>query len=129
MSEGKKVKISPVLMDDWFGKCPYATVQKLISGKWAMLILHNLEDGPVRFNDLQRQLPKMTYATLSVQLKNLIEHGLVIRRQYESIPPWVEYSLSEIGQKFHPVLEAMEVWGKEYISYMKNNDSTEEGQV
>jgi DNA-binding HxlR family transcriptional regulator len=129
MSEGKKVKISPVPMDDCFGKCPYATVQKLISGKWAMLILHNLEDGPVRFNDLQRQLPKMTHATLSVQLKNLIEHGLVIRRQYESIPPWVEYSLSEIGQKFHPVLEAMEVWGKEYISYMKNNDSTEEGQV
>ncbi len=129
MSEGKKVKISPVTMDDCFGKCPYATVQKLISGKWAMLILHNLEDGPVRFNDLQRQLPKMTHATLSVQLKNLIEHGLVIRRQYESIPPWVEYSLSEIGQKFHPVLEAMEVWGKEYISYMKNNDSTEEGQV
>lgn len=129
MSEGKKVKISPVLMDDWFGKCPYATVQKLISGKWAMLILHNLEDGPVRFNDLQRQLPKMTHATLSVQLKNLIEHGLVIRRQYEFIPPRVEYSLSEIGQKFHPVLEAMEVWGKEYISYMKNNDSAEEGQV
>lgn len=129
MSEGKKVKISPVPMDDWFGKCPYATVQKLISGKWAMLILHNLEDGPVRFNDLQRQLPKMTHATLSVQLKNLIEHGLVIRRQYESIPPRVEYSLSEIGQKFHPVLEAMEVLGKEYIFYMKNNDSTEEGQV
>ena len=129
MSEGKKVKISPVPMDDWFGKCPYATVQKLISGKWAMLILHNLEDGPVRFNDLQRQLPKVTHATLSVQLKNLIEHGLVIRRQYESIPPQVEYSLSEIGQKFHPVLEAMEVLGKEYISYMKNNDSTEEGQV
>lgn len=123
------MKISPVPMDDCFGKCPYATVQKLISGKWAMLILHNLEDGPVRFNDLQRQLPKMTHATLSVQLKNLIEHGLVIRRQYESIPPWVEYSLSEIGQKFHPVLEAMEVWRKEYISYMKNNDSTEEGQV
>lgn len=129
MSEGKKVKISPVPMDDWFGKFPYATVQKLISGKWAMLILHNLKDGPVRFNDLQRQLPKMTHATLSVQLKNLIEHGLVIRRQYESISPRVEYSLSEIGQKFHPVLEAMEVWGKEYISYMKNNDSTEEGQV
>lgn len=37
MSEGKKVKISPVPMDDWFGKCPYATVQKLI--------LHNLEDS------------------------------------------------------------------------------------
>ncbi len=125
MSEGKKGKISPVPMDEWFGKCPYATVQKLISGKWAMLILHSLEDGPVRFNDLQRQLPKMTHATLSVQLKTLIERGLVIRHQYESIPPRVEYSLSEIGKKFHPVLEAMEAWGKEYISYIKENEGRE----
>lgn len=126
MSEEKKTKILPVPLEDWFGKCPYATVQKLISGKWAMLILHNLEDGPVRFNDLQRQLPKMTHATLSVQLKTLIEHGLVIRHQYESIPPKVEYSLSEIGKKFHPVLEAMEAWGKEYISYMKEKEGMEE---
>ena len=125
MSEGKKGKIAPAPMDEWFGKCPYATVQKLISGKWAMLILHSLEDGPVRFNDLQRQLPKMTHATLSVQLKTLIEHGLVIRHQYESIPPKVEYSLSEIGKKFHPVLEAMEAWGEEYISYMKENERRE----
>ena len=89
-------------------------------------LLHSLEYGPVRFNDLQRQLPKMTHATLSVQLKTLIEHGLVVRHQYESIPPRVEYSLSEIGQKFHPVLEAMEAWGKEYISYMKDKECTEE---
>lgn len=125
MSDCEKAKISPAPMDEWFGRCPYATVQKLISGKWAMLILHNLEDGPVRFNDLQRQLPKMTHATLSVQLKTLIEHGLVIRHQYEAIPPRVEYSLSEIGQKFHPVLEAMEAWGKEYIAYMEKNEGRE----
>lgn len=39
-------------MEERFGKCPYATAQSLISGKWAVLILHYLEDGPVRFNEL-----------------------------------------------------------------------------
>jgi DNA-binding HxlR family transcriptional regulator len=41
-------------MEDRFGKCPYATAQSLISGKWAVLIMHYLEDGPIRFNDLLR---------------------------------------------------------------------------
>lgn len=101
-----------------FGKCPYATAQSLISGKWAVLIMHYLEDGPIRFNELQRRMPKMTHATLSVQLKSLVEKGLVERKQYDAIPPKVEYSLTEIGKKFHPVIEAMQHWGQEYIEYL-----------
>ena len=56
-------------MEDRFGKCPYATAQSLISGKWAILIMHYLEDGPIRFNELKRCMPKMTHATSSVQMK------------------------------------------------------------
>ena len=105
-------------LEEKFGKCPYATVQSLISGKWAMLILHYLEGGPIRFNELLRKMPKMTHATLSVQLKQLEEKGLVERTQYESIPPRVEYSLTEIGKKFKPAMDALQQWGKEYIDYM-----------
>lgn len=105
-------------MEDRFGKCPYATAQSLISGKWAILILHYLESGPVRFNELQRLMPKITHATLSVQLKTLVENGLVRRTQYESIPPKVEYSLTEMGEKFRPVIDALQKWGQEYIEYM-----------
>ena len=105
-------------MEERFGKCPYATAQSLISGKWAVLILLYLEDGPIRFNELLRRMPKMTHATLSVQLKSLEEYGLVRRVQYEAIPPKVEYSLTEIGKKFHPVVAAMEAWGNEYIAQM-----------
>lgn len=108
-------------MEERFGKCPYATAQSLISGKWAVLILHYLEEGPVRFNELQRLMPRMTHATLSVQLKNLMENGLVERKQYESIPPKVEYSLTEMGRKFHPVITAMQEWGQAYIEYMNTN--------
>ena len=122
MSDCPKAAGDPNPMNDLFGICPYATAQKLISGKWAVLILHYLEHGPVRFNELQRMLPKMTHATLSVQLKTLIEHGLVIRQQYETIPPKVEYSLSDMGKKFQPVLTAIEAWGKEYIAYMENGN-------
>lgn len=93
-----------------------------MDGKWAVLILRYLEDGPVRFNELQRLMPKMTHATLSVQLKALVDNGLVERKQYESIPPRVEYSLTEIGEKFHPVLTAMQEWGNEYIKYMNGRD-------
>ena len=68
-------------LDERFGKCPYATAQSLISGKWAPPILLYLSDGPIRFNELQRRMPKMTHATLSVQLKSLVENGLVERTQ------------------------------------------------
>lgn len=119
MENGKKVNPDTTI-EERFGNCPYATAQRLISGKWAILIMRYLSDGPVRFNELERLMPKMTHATLSVQLKALIENGLVERKQYDSMPQRVEYSLTEIGRRFAPVLDALNSWGKEYIEYMQN---------
>lgn len=104
---------------DLFGLCPYATAQKLIQGKWAILILHNLQNKPVRFNELQRMMPKMTHSTLSIQLKQLESDGIIIRKQYDEIPPKVEYSLSDLGLAFKPVLDSIEEWGNLYISKTK----------
>lgn len=101
-----------------FGRCPYVTAQKVLTGKWSMYILYLLSDGAIRFNELQRRMPEeMTHTTLSRQLKTLEEEGLIIRTEYQQIPPKVEYSLSEIGEKFKKVLSALEVWGNEYIEY------------
>ena len=111
-------------MEERFGRCPFYTTQRLIQGKWAILILHYLSGGPVRFNELQRKMPKMTHATLSNQLKQLEAEGLVKRTVYGDIPPKVEYSLTEIGKKFQPVLESIQTFGKEYIEQM--NGETEE---
>lgn len=84
-----------------------------------MYILYLLTSGPVRFNELLRQMPEeMTHTTLSRQLKTLEDEGLIIRTEYSQIPPKVEYSLSEIGVKFHKVLDALGAWGTEYIDYM-----------
>lgn len=104
---------------DLFCICPYTTAQRLIQGKWAILIMHHLSGGTLRFNELQRRMPKMTHATLSAQLKQLESEGLVLRTEYPQVPPKVEYTLSEIGRKFEPVLESIQVWGTEYADYRK----------
>lgn len=106
-----------------FGLCPYVTSQKVLTGKWSMYILYLLSAGPIRFNELQRQMPEeMTHTTLSRQLKVLEQEGLIIRIEYNQIPPKVEYKLSEIGQKFKPVLAELEKWGEEYIKYINEKN-------
>lgn len=105
-----------------FGVCPFVTAQKLLTGKWTILILHFLSDRTMRFNELLRELPNLTQTTLTKQLRMMEENGLVIRTVYNQIPPKVEYSLSDLGRKFEPVLEELEKWGDEYIKYLKQID-------
>lgn len=107
---------------DLFGKCPYATAQRLIQGKWAIILMYELSSEPVRFNELQRRMPKMTHATLSNQLKQLEAEGLIQRVVHHDIPPKVEYSLTDMGRKFLPVLDSIKVFGEEYMAYMKENN-------
>lgn len=103
---------------DLFGVCPYTTAQKILSGKWTLLILYHLSRKTMRFNELQRALPDLTQATLSKQLRLMEQNGLIVRTMYNQIPPKVEYSLSELGQQFKPVLSALETWGDQYIEYL-----------
>lgn len=86
----------------------------IISGKWKMVILYWLiEKETVRYNELQRLIGTISYKTLSVQLKEMEEDGLIIRKEYPQIPPKVEYSLSKKGLSLYPIMEAMCAWGEE----------------
>ena len=111
--------------EELFAKCPYATAQKILSGKWVLIILHSLSEGKLRFNELQKQLPDITQATLTKQLRSLEGYGIIIRTVYPQIPPKVEYELSDIGKDFSEVLNSLEIWGDKYINfYNKENMST-----
>lgn len=103
-----------------YGKCPLATAQQVLKGKWAILILHHISQGPIRFNELQRRMPKMTHATLANQLRTLEENDLIVRHEYPQVPPKVEYELSAQGKEFKRVLSALKVWGSQYIRYEKS---------
>lgn len=105
-----------------FGVCPYVTAQWLLQGKWTIVLLHCLSDGTKRFGELQRMMPELTHSTLSSQLKQLEEEGLVRREAFAEVPPRVEYSLTELGRSFAPVLADIERWGKRYIDYLRERD-------
>ena len=111
-----------------FGRCPHATAQKVLSGKWTMLVMRHLEDGPMRFNELQHCLPDMTAATLSKLLKRMESDGLVVRNDYGEVPPRVEYALSPIGSEFRIVTDALGEWGERYIGYLRDGGSSGSGR-
>lgn len=99
--------------------CPVETTLSLIAGKWKVMIVYYLLKGDKRFNQLQRDLNGITHRTLSKQLKEMEENGLIIRTDYGEIPPRVEYSLSRLGQSLEPVLEAMHKWGERLDRHSK----------
>lgn len=105
-----------------FGSCPYVTAQQLLSGKWAILIMHELSAGTKRFGELQKSID-IAQATLATQLKKLEEEGLVSRTVYAEVPLRVEYDLTEIGREFEPVLDSIQTWGEKYIDYLHSKNS------
>jgi DNA-binding HxlR family transcriptional regulator len=91
---------------------PFGYTLSMIGGKWRLVIMYWLiEFDQIRFNELQRKIGQITYKTLSLQLKEMEQDGLIIRKEYPQIPPKVEYSLSEKGRSLYPIMEAMCAWG------------------
>ena len=102
--------------DTDFTQCPIEASIALFQGKWKVAILLKLVDKPVRFNELSRQLPKVTQRMLTNQLRELENDGLVHRKMYQQVPPKVEYSLTDLAKTLTPILSSLRNWGKTYIS-------------
>ncbi|HWO69432.1 MAG TPA: helix-turn-helix domain-containing protein [Actinomycetota bacterium] len=96
------------------GRCPAAAALEVLGRKWAGEILWALLDGPRRFTEILALVPGLTDRVLSARLKELQRIGVVTRRQYEEIPPRVEYALTPRGRDLAPVLEAMARWSRRW---------------
>jgi len=83
---------------------------KLIGGKWKIAILHALSMGPIRFGALKRNLSPITQQMLTKQLRELEKDNLINRKVFDVVPPKVEYSLTDFGWSFEPVLVALCKW-------------------
>lgn len=94
--------------------CPVATAVALIGGKWKLLILRNLKARPWRFNELQRDLDGVSQKVLTDSLRQMIADGLVYRRDYNELPPRVEYGLTELGEEMLPIIDALAEFGNYY---------------
>ena len=94
---------------------PFGYTLSVIGGKWKMVIMFVLVEKTVaRYGELKREIPDITHKMLSAQLKELEKDGIVIRKEYQQIPPKVEYSLSPKGESLIPILEEMCKWGSIY---------------
>ncbi len=91
-------------------------LQSVISGKWKILILWYISSYEMqRFNELQRRLDGITQSTLAKQLRELENDGLIHREVYPEVPPRVEYTLTEKGKGFMPILQSMRKWSEENL--------------
>jgi DNA-binding HxlR family transcriptional regulator len=100
------------MQDQDFGpaNCPVEEGVRLLTGKWRMMVLFRLKDGPQRFNALQRSLAPITQKVLTATLRGLEADGLVWRRSTGQVPPEVHYGLTPEAEALAPVFAALAEW-------------------
>jgi DNA-binding HxlR family transcriptional regulator len=103
--------------------CPVAAFQKMVSGKYKLRIVWDLQDGPRRYGEIRSGLLRGSSGTseiaprvLSRELKALTESGLIDRKDYGVVPPKVEYRLTRKGRSFVPVIAAIRNWGARHLA-------------
>jgi DNA-binding HxlR family transcriptional regulator len=92
--------------------CPVEAALDVIGGKWKALILWWLQERTWRFAELRRQIPGITEKMLTQQLRELEADGIVQRRVHATVPPKVEYSLTDYGWSLKRALREICAWGK-----------------
>lgn len=90
---------------------------KVLTGKWKLKILWEISvEDSIRFNELERRLEGISSLMLTRRLKELVEANIVSRKQFNEVPPHVEYSLTELGYSICPVLHMLEELGYKVLN-------------
>lgn len=102
--------------------CPVTAFQRMISGKYKIRIIWDLQDGPLRYGELKKGLlrgaegsQEIAPRVLSRELKALAQSGLIERQDYGVVPPKVEYRLTRMGRSFIPVISVIRKWGMRHL--------------
>src|SRR5258705_12788837 len=103
--------------------CPVAAFQKMISGKYKLRIVWDLQNGPLRYSEIRTGLLRgadgsreIAPRVLSRELKSLTEAGLIDRKDFGVVPPKVEYRLTRKGRSFVPVISAIRDGGTRHLA-------------
>lgn len=90
------------------------TVLDRVGDKWSLLVIAVVEPGPLRYTDLQRQIPGISKRMLTLTLRQLQEDGLITRTAYAEVPPRVEYSLTPLGRGLHEIASSLLSWAADH---------------
>ena len=109
----KKEQNNKDIREALFIDCPIRNVLARVGDKWSLLVLYNLQHKePMRFKELQRQIPDISQKSLTQTLRTLKEDGFISREVFPEIPPRVEYSLTPRALSFLPLVENIINWAK-----------------
>ncbi|MFL6793563.1 MAG: winged helix-turn-helix transcriptional regulator [Sphingomicrobium sp.] len=92
-----------------------STLLSRIGDKWTVLVVTTLAEGPRRFNELRREIPSVSQRMLTLTLRNLERDGIVSRTVTPSIPPRVDYELTELGKSLQKPICGLATWATENV--------------
>lgn len=96
-------------------RCPVGASLTLLSGKWTLMILFQINKNVVRYGELKRAVTGISDKMLIQELNMLVENKLVSKKVYPQIPPKVEYRLTELGLKTLPIIDQLAQFGLENL--------------
>jgi DNA-binding HxlR family transcriptional regulator len=94
--------------------CTLKEVLDIIGGKWAMPMIYILSKGKMRFKELERSVEGINTRMLVKELKNMEANGIITREVFATVPPTVEYTLTNKGEKLLPSIVSLHTWGQEF---------------
>ena len=92
------------------GDCPIRDVLDRLGDRWSVLVLKTLEDGTLRFTEIRRRIDDVSQRMLAQTLRRLEQDGLVRRTVHPTIPPRVDYALTDLGRSLLVPLSEMVRW-------------------
>ena len=116
---GKKLAYNRTLRSEWAADPDTCTVELAlasISGKWKLRIYDAIrKEQPIRYCLINNLLEDISEKTLTAQLREMEQDGIITRIVYPEVPPRVEYELTDLGRSLQTVFDALNSWGKAYI--------------
>jgi DNA-binding HxlR family transcriptional regulator len=95
-----------------------SSVLARVGDKWSVLIIVLLGDGPKRFNEIKRAVGGISQRMLTLTLRGLERDGLVTRTQFPTIPPRVDYELTDLGRSLLSAVEPLGVWARGHVGHI-----------
>lgn len=95
-------------------------VLDVIADKWTIMVVRALADGPVRFNQIKRQIGGVSQRMLTLTLRNMERDGLVTRTIFATVPPRVDYELTPLGHALTKPLAELAVWAETHLPEVEN---------
>ena len=104
--------------------CPVREILDRVGDKWSTLVISNLAEGGLRFNEIKKRINGISQRMLTETVRNLERDGVLLRTVYPSIPPRVEYSLTELGKSLLPLMMALVHWALEHRAEIRSARSS-----